>query len=89
MNNKLLYNNQYTEEYLIQNRICYDSWKCIRTHKNLSPYFCFKYLYDTPEYDSADDWIDYSEIYKYLKNRNYDDKFIENEFNRAMNDRKN
>ena len=31
----------------------------------------------------------YNEIYQYLKKRNYDDKLIEDEFNRAINDRKN
>lgn len=69
--NNYLKQYQFSEEFLIKNRIYYDSWKCIRTQKNLSPYFCFRYLYDTPEYDSADDWTDYTEIENYLKNNNY------------------
>jgi hypothetical protein len=47
MNNLLKY-NQFSEEFLIKTRIYYDSWKCIRTQNNLSPYFCFRYLYDRP-----------------------------------------
>lgn len=89
INNNLLCTNQYDEKDLIEYRIYYDSWKCLRTQNNLSPYFCFRYLYDTPEYDSADDWTDYNEIYTYLKKRNYDDKLIEEEFDKAMNDRNN
>jgi len=54
--NNLLNKYQFSENFLIKTRIYYDSWKCIRTQNNLSPYFCFYYLYDTPEYDSADDW---------------------------------
>ena len=65
--NNLLMRYQFSEEFLIKTRIYYDSWKCIRRQDNLSPYFCFRYLYDTPEFDSADDWTDYSEIYNYLE----------------------
>lgn len=89
MNNNSLCKNQYDEKDLIKYRIHYDSWKCLKTQNNLSPYFCFRYLYDTPEYDSADNWTDYNEIYQYFKKRNYDDKIIEGEFNRAINDRNN
>lgn len=67
--NYLLMKYQFSEEFLIKTRIYYDSWKCIRRQDNLSPYFCFRYLYDTPEFDSADDWTDYNEIYEYLKKR--------------------
>ena len=87
--NNLLSQYEFTEEFLIKTRIYYDSWKCLRRQNNLSPYFCFKYLYDTPEYDSADDWVDYNEIYEYLIKRNYDKKIIVSEFNRALNDRNN
>ena len=85
--NNLLLNHEFTEEFLIKTRIYYDSWKCLRRQNNLSPYFCFRYLYDTPEYDSADDWVDYNQIYDYLIKKNYDIEFIKSEFNRAMNDR--
>jgi len=69
MNNLLRY-HQFSEEFLIKTRIYYDSWKCIRLQDNLSPEFCFKYLYDS-EYDSADNWTDYREIEEYLLKRGY------------------
>ena len=68
--NNLLKKHQFSEEFLIKTRIYYDSWKCIRSQNNLSPEFCFKYLYDS-EYDSADDWTDYKEIEYYLVKRGY------------------
>ena len=85
--NNLLSKYQFSEEFLIKTRIRYDSWKCIRRQNNLSPYFCFRYLYDTPEYDSADDWTDYQEIYQYLKKLNYSDVEINSAFERAMSER--
>ena len=85
--NNLLMKHQFSEEFLIKTRIYYDSWKCIRRQDNLSPYFCFRYLYDTPDFDSADNWTDYNEIYEYLKKRNYNDNDIEIAYEKAMNDR--
>ena len=85
--NNLLFTNQFSEEFLIKSRLYYDSWKCLRSQNDLSPYFCFMYLYDRQEYDSADDWTDYNQVYEYLKKRNYSDNFIEAEFERALNDR--
>jgi hypothetical protein len=82
--NNYLREYQFSEEFLIKNRMYYDSWKCLRTQNNLSAYFCFCYLYDTPEYDSADNWTDYNEIKKYLKQRNYIDDDIKNAFDEAM-----
>lgn len=87
--NNLLMKHQFSEEFLIKTRIYYDSWKCIRRQDNLSPYFCFRYLYDTPDFDSADNWTDYNEIYEYLKKRNYNDNDIEIAYEKAMNDRNN
>jgi hypothetical protein len=84
--NNLLSKHQFSESFLIKTIYYYDSWKCIRNQKNLKPYFCFRYLYDN-DTDSADDWTDYTEIYNYLKIRNYDDEEIKREFDRAMNDR--
>ncbi len=67
--------------------ICYyDSWKCLRTQKNLSPEFCFKYLYDNDN-DSKDDWTDYNDVKYYLLKRGYNEDQIKEEFIRAMNDR--
>lgn len=81
--NNLLFKHQFSEEFLIKTILYYDSWKCIRSQKNLSPFFCFKYLYDN-ETDSADNWTDYTEIYDYLKNRNYTDEEIEKAYTDAM-----
>lgn len=78
--NNLLSKYQFSEDYLIETISYYDSWKCIRTQDNLSPYFCFKYLYDN-DTDSADDWTDYNTIYKYLKNKGFSDIEIEESFN--------
>ncbi len=84
--NNLLSDNQFTEDFLIKTRIYYDSWKCLNRQKNLSPYFCFYWLYDRPEYDSADNWTDYNQVVNYLKDK-YDDDFIKAELNRAIKDR--
>ena len=85
--NNYLKEYQFSEDFLIKHRIYYDSWKCIRTQKNLSPYFCFRYLYDTPEYDSADDWTDYNEVEKYLKNNNHTISEIREAYEKAMENR--
>ncbi len=82
----LLRDNEFTEEFLTKTRIYYDSWKCLRRQKNLSPYFCFYWLYDREDYDSADDWTDYNQVYEYLKDK-YDHEFIRKEFNRAIKER--
>jgi hypothetical protein len=84
--NNLLSKYQFSEDFLIKTILYYDSWKCLRSQKNLSPYFCFRYLYDN-ETDSADDWTDYNQIYDYLKKRNYSDEEIEKEFKKATIDR--
>lgn len=82
----LLANHQFSEKFLIETICYYDSWKCLRTQKNLSPYFCFRYLYDN-DTDSADDWTDYNDIKRYLSNLGYTEAEIKEEFNKAMNDR--
>ena len=73
--NNLLKQHQFSEDFLVKTRIYYDSWKCIRSQKNLSIEFCFRYLYDS-EYDSADDWTDYNEIECYFLDRNYTKEYI-------------
>jgi hypothetical protein len=75
MSNLLKY-HQFSEEFLIQTICYYDSWKCLRTQNNLSPYFCFRYLYDN-DTDSADDWTDYNQIKDYLLKRAYTIEQIE------------
>jgi hypothetical protein len=82
----LLTKHQFSEEFLIETIYYYDSWRCLRTQKNLSPYFCFRYLYDN-ESDSADDWTDYNNVKDYLLKRGYTEEQIKEEFIRAMNDR--
>jgi hypothetical protein len=34
----LLTKHQFSEEFLIETICYYDSWRCLRTQKNLSPY---------------------------------------------------
>jgi hypothetical protein len=84
----LLSSRQFSEDFLIKIAGYYDSWKCLKTQDNLSPYFCFRYLYDV-DTDSADNWTDYNDVMRYLKKLNkYTEEFIEGEFQRAMKDRK-
>ena len=85
--NNLLCENQFSENFLIKTRNYYDSWKCLKTQHNLSPYFCFYYLYDRQEFDSVDNWTDYNDIYNYLIKKNYTDEQIKQEFNITMKDR--
>lgn len=84
--NKLMSDNEFTEEFLTETRIYYESWKCMSRQENLSPYFCFYWLYDRQDYDTADDWTDYNQVYAYLKDK-YDHDFIRAEFYRAIKDR--
>ncbi len=86
--NNYLQKYQFTESFLIKTRGHYDSWKCLRNQSNLSPYFCFYYLYDREEFDSADNWTSYDEVHNYLINKGYNKETIETEFTRAMTDRK-
>ncbi len=84
--NNLLSQYQFPEDFLIKTIEYYDSWKCLKSQWDLSPYFCFRYLYDN-DTDSADNWTDYSEIYKYLLERNHEHIFIRTEYLRAMRDK--
>jgi hypothetical protein len=84
--NSLLSQYQFPEDFLIKTICYYDSWKCLRSQWDLSPYFCFRYLYDN-DTDSADDWTDYNEILLYLLERKYSNEIINEEYIKAMKDR--
>ncbi len=75
----LLTKHQFSEEFLIKTIEYYDSWKCLRWQKNLSPFFCFKYLYDN-DTDSSDNWTDYNDVKAYLLKRGYTEEQIKEEF---------
>ncbi len=75
----LLTKYQFSEEFLIKTIEYYDSWKCLRWQKNLSPFFCFKYLYDN-DTDSSDNWTDYNDVKAYLLKRGYTEEQIKEEF---------
>ena len=77
--NNLLAKHQFSEDFLIKTIGYYDSWKCLRYQNNLSPEFCFKYLYDN-DTDSADDWTDYNDIKEYLLKRGYTEEQIKQSF---------
>ena len=77
--NNLLKIHQFSEEFLIKTIGYYDSWKCLRYQNNLSPEFCFKYLYDN-QTDSMDSWTDYIEIEEYLLKRGYTKEQIKEAF---------
>ena len=66
--NSLLYKYQFSEAFLIRNRDYYDSWHCLKSQKELTPNFCFKYLYDNNT-DSSDNWTDFYDIYNYFKEK--------------------
>ena len=85
--NNLLYQYDFSEEFLIKSREYYDSWKCLKSQSKLSPYFCFYYLYDREEYDSADNWTSYTDVYDYLIRCGHSDEDININFNKAMIDR--
>ncbi len=69
-------------ETICYNNLRFYSWKCLRTQKNLSPYFCFKYLYDN-DTDSADDWTDYNDVKYYLLKRGYTEEQISYSFKKV------
>lgn len=77
--NSLLDDHQFSEDFLIKTIGYYDSWICLRTQENLSPYFCFRYLYDN-QTDSANYSTDFEMIDLYLKKRNYTNEQIEGQY---------
>ena len=66
MNKKLKIRN-YSEEFLIANRDSYDSIICLQYQENITPYFCFRYLYNY-EKENINNRVYYNEIIdKYKK----------------------
>lgn len=83
-----MYKRQYTEAFLAKTVEYYDSWICLKTQHSLSPYFCFRYLYDNTT-DSADNWTDYTDIIEYLKRTqpHIPQSEIDESYKKAMDDR--
>jgi len=66
INNKIkLY--QYDEKYLIDNIKYYNSNVCLEYQNNLSPYFCFRYLYNNIT-EPIKYRVYYNNIIEYFKN---------------------
>ena len=90
-NNKLkLY--QFSEKYLIQNIKYYNSNVCLEYQNNLSPYFCFRYLYNNIT-EPLHNRVYYNNIIEYFrKKRELHDNLIDiyvNIFDICMNERLN
>ncbi len=85
---QLLKFRQFSEEFLIKTLDYYDSWECLKTQKNLSPNFCFKYLYDKST-DTKDNWTDYNDIVRYLNKQQikYPSNYINSIFNEIIRDK--
>ena len=79
---------QFTEDFLIKTVHYYRSKCCLKTQKSLTPYFCFRYLYDNdPDY--KDDWTCYNDIIDYFQENQPDITIseIESSWQRAIRDR--
>ncbi len=63
--NYLMHSHAFSETFLMKTIEYYDSWICLKTQHNLSPSFCFQYLYDNNT-DSADNWTDFNDILQYF-----------------------
>jgi hypothetical protein len=74
--NSILKVRQFSEEFLAKTIDYYDPWICLKYQKNLSPYFCFKYLYDN-NIGFADNWISYNDVINYISNQ--EKKYTEDE----------
>jgi hypothetical protein len=83
--NYSLYKRSFSEEFLAKTLEYYDSWICLKTQKHLTPYFCFRYLYDN-DTDSADNWTDYNDIVKYFVGSPYSEEELQKIFQEVMNE---
>ena len=90
-NNKLK-KYQYSEKYLIKNLKKFSSKACLENQINLSPYFCFRYLYNNIT-EPIKNRIYYNNIIEYFrKNNKYNENFIDiyvKIFDICMNERYN
>ncbi len=79
---------QLSEKFLAQTIGYYNSWTCLKHQRNLTPYFCFRYLYCN-ETDSKCNWTDYNDVIRYLEKQDtrYTQDEIKQAFKQAMNDR--
>lgn len=78
--NILIKMRQFSESFLIKSINYYDSYECLKWQKNLTPEFCFRYLYDR---EGTDNWVDFNDVVKYIK-RNYPN-MSDNEINNIFN----
>ena len=83
--NYSMYKKSFSEEFLSKTLEYYDSWICLKTQKDLTPYFCFRYLYDNNT-DSADNWTDYNDIAKYFAGSSFTEEDLRKAFQQAMED---
>ncbi len=76
---------QFSEEFLVSATNNYDPMTCLKYQKNLSPYFCFKYLYDNDS-GYADNWVSYNDVTHYLskQEKKYTDEEIEFFYNKVQ-----
>ena len=82
--NSFLDNYQIPQSILIQTHGNYDSNKCLKTQLHITPYFCFKYLYNMST-DTYDNKIDYNDIIYKFKNK-YTTEELNNIYNNIYED---
>jgi hypothetical protein len=81
--NNLLFKHQFSEEFLIKTIGYYDSWKCLKSQKNLSLKFCVMYLYDNKT-DSADNWTSYNDLEQYFINKGFSKEKFKKAFDNIL-----
>ena len=90
-NNKIKI-NQFSEKFLIKNLKYFNSNVCLESQINLSPYFCFRYLYNNIT-EPINNRVYYNDIINYFrKNNDYNEKFVDiyvKIFDICMNERYN
>jgi hypothetical protein len=84
----LLKYRQFSEDFLSKTIYYYNSWDCLKYQKNLTPYFCFYYLFDNNT-DNSDNWTSYNDIEYYFQQYNplITKDELEIIYKKAINDR--